>query len=172
MRTHDPAQAGRGGCGQCSSASRQDGFNVWRQLCLEINSRTDCVRHHLRNKCQQVPQAPNNSHVWRAIADWETMYADYLDAGGAFMDYEDRRSQLLRILPMALRRDVLRERAREARRYDRYETSQRAWPMRLWGLMGGHTGLAPFARNSYRSLSFASPGSKGILVSNSQKQRS
>ena len=31
------------------TTARQDGFNVWRKLILDINSRTDCVRHMLRN---------------------------------------------------------------------------------------------------------------------------
>ena len=90
------------------SADRQDGFNIWRRLCLEINSRTDCVRHHLRNKCQLFPQAANNGQVWRALADWEAVYADYIDAGGKHMDFEDRRDQFLRIMPRALRQDIFR----------------------------------------------------------------
>ena len=66
------------------------------------------MRHNLRNRCQQVPQVSSNSQVWRAIADWETLYADYLDAGGKHMEYEDRRDQILRILPKDLRRDLFR----------------------------------------------------------------
>ena len=42
------------------ATARQDGFNVWRKLTLEINSRTACVRHALRNQCQQVAQASGN----------------------------------------------------------------------------------------------------------------
>ena len=58
------------------NTERQDGFNVWRQLTQEINSRTACVRHNQRNRCQQVPQAASNAHVWRCIADWETLYTE------------------------------------------------------------------------------------------------
>ncbi len=90
------------------ATARHDGLNVWRKLTLEINSRTDCVRHGLRNKCQQVTQASGLETVWQAIADWETLYTHYLDAGGAEMNFEDRRGQMLRILPKDLRRDVFR----------------------------------------------------------------
>ena len=90
------------------SATRQDGFNVWRVLTLEINSRTACVRHALRNQCQQVPQAANNGLVWKAIADWEALYTKYREAGGTAMEFEDRRGQILRILPKDLRKDAFR----------------------------------------------------------------
>ena len=46
--------------------------------------------------------------MWKGIADWESLYIEYMDAGGAAMDYEDRRGQLLRILPRDLRRDLFR----------------------------------------------------------------
>ena len=81
------------------NTARQDGLNVWRKLTQEINSRTDCVRHRLRNKCQQVAQAPSNAQVWKCVGDWETLYTEYLDAGGKPMEFEDRRGQCLRILP-------------------------------------------------------------------------
>ena len=74
----------------------------------EINSRTDCVRHSLRNKCQNVGQAQSNAQVMQCIANWETGYTEYLDAGGSPMNYEDRRGQILRILPRDLRRDLFR----------------------------------------------------------------
>ena len=90
------------------AAKRQDGMNVWRQLVLEINSKTDCRRHSLRNKCQSQGQVTDVKRVKRAIADWEELYSQYLDAGGSEMVFEDRRGQLLRILPTALRREVFR----------------------------------------------------------------
>ncbi len=90
------------------AAKRQDGLNVWRQLVLEINSKTDCRRHGLRNRCQNQTQVVNNKHVRKAISDWEELYCQYLDAGGDTMAFEDRRGQLLRILPTALRREVFR----------------------------------------------------------------
>jgi len=90
------------------STDRQDGFNVWRKLTLEINSRTECVRHRLRNRCQQVAQAAGNQQVWKCIADWETLYTEYMEAGGSPMEFEDRRGQLLRILPKELRKDLFR----------------------------------------------------------------
>ena len=49
-----------------------------------------------------------NGTVWQAIADWETLYTEYLDAGGQPMEFEDRRGQMLRILPEGIRRDVFR----------------------------------------------------------------
>ncbi len=90
------------------NTGRHDGLNVWRKLTLEINSRTACVRQTLRNRCQRVAQAPNNGAVWQALADWDTLYREYLDAGGHVMDTEDRKGQMLRILPKELRRDVFR----------------------------------------------------------------
>ena len=59
------------------STERQDGFNVWRKLTLEINSRTVVVRHSLRNQCQQVGQAQHASKVWQSISDWESLYVRY-----------------------------------------------------------------------------------------------
>ena len=90
------------------SVARQNGLEVWRRLVMDISSRTDCVRHNLRNRCQQVPQAASNTHVWQGIANWETLYTEYLDAGGVQMEFEDRRGQLLRIMPRDLRRDLFR----------------------------------------------------------------
>ena len=55
------------------ATARQDGLNVWRKLTLEINSRTDCVRHALRNQCQQVAQASSNSGLWQSITNWESL---------------------------------------------------------------------------------------------------
>ena len=91
------------------NTGRRDGLNVWRALVLEINSQTACRRHGLRDKVQMQPQAESNEHVKQAIANWESLYSDYLEAGGQPMEPEDRRSQLLRILPTALRRDVFRK---------------------------------------------------------------
>ena len=91
------------------NTARQDGLNTWRKLTLEINSRTERIRHRLRDRCQQVPQASSNAQVWRCIGDWETLYTEYLDAGGVEMHFEDRRGQLLRILPRDLRKDLFRK---------------------------------------------------------------
>ena len=88
--------------------ARQDGFNVWRKLTLEINSRTDCVRHALRNQCQQVGQASSAAKVWQTITDWESLYTRYREAGGGPMEFEDRRGQFLRILPNDMRREAFR----------------------------------------------------------------
>ena len=90
------------------STRRQDGLNVWRKLTQEINSRTDCVRHRLRNQCQTFRQAPSNATLWKCIADWESLYIEYLDAGGSHMGFEDRRGQLIGILPREIRREVFR----------------------------------------------------------------
>ena len=90
------------------NTDRRDGLNVWRKLTQEINSRTDCVRHRLRNRCHQVPQASSNTTLWKCIGDWESLYTDYLDAGGAQMEFEDRRGQLLQIVPATLRKDIFR----------------------------------------------------------------
>ena len=68
----------------------------------------DCRRHSLRNRCQNQGQVTDVKRVKRAIADWEELYSQYLDAGGSDMVFEDRRGQLLRILPTALRREVFR----------------------------------------------------------------
>ena len=81
---------------------RQDGLNVWRELVLDINSQTACRRHGLRDKVQMQSQVSNNSQVKQALADWESLYQQYREAGGEVMDFEDRRSQLLRILPTDL----------------------------------------------------------------------
>jgi len=90
------------------ATERQNGLEVWRRLAREINSRTDCVRHNLRNRCQIVSQASSNSQVWQHITNWETTYIEYLDAGGSEMNFEDRRGQILRMLPQELRRDLFR----------------------------------------------------------------
>ena len=61
---------------------RQDGMNVWRQLVLKINSKTECRQQTLRNKCQSQAQVSDERYVEKAIADWEDLYSQYLDAGG------------------------------------------------------------------------------------------
>ena len=88
---------------------RQDGFNIWRILVLEINSQTDCRRHGLRNQVQTPPQAPSASQVKQFITNWETLYTQYRDAGGKEMDFEDRRGQLLRILPGDMRKEIFKK---------------------------------------------------------------
>ena len=75
---------------------------------MEINSRTVVVRHSLRNQCQQVGQAQHASKVWQSISDWESLYVRYREAGGGAMEFEDRRGQLLRILPNDMRREAFR----------------------------------------------------------------
>ena len=89
------------------SADKRDGLNVWRELVLEINSRTACRRHGLRDKVQMQPQVSSNDQIKAALANWETLYNEYRAAGGEVMDFEDRRSQLLRILPSDFRKDLL-----------------------------------------------------------------
>ena len=61
---------------------RRCGLDVWRELVLSINTRTDCSRHGLRRACQNPKQAPSNDKVMEYILDWETSYNVYLDAGG------------------------------------------------------------------------------------------
>ena len=43
-----------------------------------------------------------------ALTEWELIYNAYLDAGGGEMSSEDRRGQLLRILPGDVRKEVFR----------------------------------------------------------------
>ena len=90
------------------NTARQDGFNVWRKLTMAINSRTDCVRYTLRNQCQAPAQAGNDGLVGQCIADWESLYSRYLDAGGKAMEFEDRRGQVLRIFPKEMRKEALK----------------------------------------------------------------
>ena len=45
------------------TSDRRDGLNIWRRLVLEINSKTDCRRHALRNKCQQPAQVQSLKQV-------------------------------------------------------------------------------------------------------------
>ena len=71
---------------------RQDGFNIWRLLLLEINSKTDCRRVGLRTRAHNPPQAPNNASIKKMLADWATSYNEYLDAGGQPVDFEERRT--------------------------------------------------------------------------------
>ena len=89
-------------------AKRQDGMNVWRELVLKINSKTECRQQMLRNKCQTQPQVNDNNRIEQAIADWEELYNQYIDAGGPEMCFGDRRGQLLRILPTDIRKDVFK----------------------------------------------------------------
>ena len=91
------------------NTGKRDGFNVWRALVLKINSQTACRRHGLRDRVQLQQQVENIEQIEPAIVSWETLYSEYLAAGGDTMKFEDRRSQLLRILPTALRRDVFRK---------------------------------------------------------------
>ena len=67
------------------NAERRNGLDVWRALVLEINSRTVCRRHGLRDRVQQPRQAASTADIKKALADWETLYSEYLDAGGAEM---------------------------------------------------------------------------------------
>ena len=90
------------------AAKRQDGMNVWRQLVLKINSKTECRQLTLRNRCQTQAQVTDERHVDQAIADWEQIYSQYLDAGGTEMCFGDRRGQLLRILPNSMRKEVFK----------------------------------------------------------------
>ena len=46
--------------------------------------------------------------MWQGIADWESLYARYLDAGGSPMDFEDRRGQMLRIFTKDARKEALK----------------------------------------------------------------
>ena len=64
------------------NTARRDGSNVWRALVLKINSQTDCRRSNLRDRAQSPPQAADNAAVEQALADWETLYSEYKDAGG------------------------------------------------------------------------------------------
>ncbi len=91
------------------NTQKRDGLNVWRALVLEVNSQTACRRHGLRDRVQMQSQVESNEQVRQAIANWESAYNEYREAGGDEMDVEDRRSQLLRILPTQLRRDLFRK---------------------------------------------------------------
>ena len=104
-------QHGLGGAARPTfkNSARRGGFNVWRLLVLKVNSQTECRRFGLRDRVQMPPQAVDNMQLEKAIADWETLYSEYRDAEGPEMDYEDRLSQLLRILPLQLRKDVFKK---------------------------------------------------------------
>ena len=90
------------------NAEKRNGLDVWRQLTLEINSRTDCREHGLRDRVQRPTQAADIKGIKNAIAVWETNYNEYLDAGGSEMFYKERRGQILRLLPSDLRKDLFK----------------------------------------------------------------
>jgi hypothetical protein len=87
---------------------RQDGFNIWRVLTLEINSQTDCRRHGLRARVQNPPRAGDNQGIKKAFVDWSELYNEYLDAGGVAMDFEEHRTQILKILPKTVRLEIFK----------------------------------------------------------------
>ena len=90
------------------STPRRNGLDIWRQLVTEINSRTDVRRHGLRNAVQEPVRAAHIGQVMKAVADWETAYNTYREAGGPEMPFEERKNKFLKILPTALRRDLFR----------------------------------------------------------------
>ena len=66
----------------CKNTNRRDGLNVWRQLVLEVNSQTHCRRHGLRDRVQMQAQVQSVGQLRIAVANWESRYNEYLEAGG------------------------------------------------------------------------------------------
>ena len=54
------------------------------------------------------PQAADNKSLKRALAAWQETYNAYIDAGGPPMDFEEGRTQLLKILPTTLRLELFK----------------------------------------------------------------
>ncbi len=90
------------------NSEKRNGLEVWRQLTLEINSRTDCREHSLRDRVQRPQQATDLKGITHAIAAWETDYNEYRDAGGGEMFFKEQRGQILRLLPSGLRKDLFK----------------------------------------------------------------
>ena len=86
------------------NTKRRDGLNVWRLLVLEVNSQTHCRRHGLRDRVQLQQQVTSVEQIRGAVAAWEALYNEYLEAGGPPMEFENRRSQYIRIRPKELNR--------------------------------------------------------------------
>ncbi len=63
------------------NTEKRNGLEVWRSLVLEINSRTDCRKHGLRDRVQRPAQAADNQSIKLAMGSWEASYNEYLDAG-------------------------------------------------------------------------------------------
>ena len=63
-----------------NNTPRRDGFRVWRDLVLEINSQTGCRRFSLRDRFQSPSQAAGNNRVDQALDDWETLCSEHKGA--------------------------------------------------------------------------------------------
>ena len=53
-------------------------------------------------------QATDNMGITKSLADWAAVYNEYLDAGGAPMDFEERRTQFLKIMATELRLEIFK----------------------------------------------------------------
>ena len=60
------------------------------------------------NKGPESSRAGDNQGIKKAFADCSELYNEYLDAGGVAMDFEERRTQILKILPKTLRLETFK----------------------------------------------------------------
>ena len=79
-----------------------NGAELWRQLVQPTNSKSLIRRNFLGDKCRGPKSAPSFGGVMPYVRAYEQDVAVYYAAGGVKFSDEDRRGQLMKILPSSL----------------------------------------------------------------------
>ena len=91
------------------SVAELNGAEVYRKLVVPLGKSKPSVtrRGRLRDRVQQPSRAKSMVTIMDAVGDWEEDEMTYMRAGGRAQDDEERREQLIKILPSGISDDML-----------------------------------------------------------------
>ena len=89
------------------NAPFQEGFEAWRKVLRLVRSRSEVRRLEFSSKIQKPTPAAKIFEIPAALERWDTHMREYVESGGRQPSYDERRSALMHLLPVEIRRDVL-----------------------------------------------------------------
>jgi len=98
----------------------RNGLEAWRKLYAHIVNGTKLHNMTLRDKVYQPRETKNVAEVPAAIGDWENLYRDFRATGGSAMTPYEEKMTLCKLLPSAMRDNMLYRAMDETISYERF----------------------------------------------------
>ena len=101
----------------------ENGLEVWRSVVLATTQKSQAEVLRLEDTILMPDRVRSAADIEKALVEWDAVYREYTEAGGAVLSEHRKVGVLMRMLPTSMQEDVLKE----FNRFDEKPEALRRW---------------------------------------------
>ena len=91
-----------------AGADMENRLEVWRAVVLAITQKSQAEVLRLEDAILMPDRVRNTTDIEKALVEWDAMYREHTEAGGAVLSEHRKVGVLMRMIPASLHEDVLK----------------------------------------------------------------